>query len=116
MSYQIRNYQCECDETYKLYQNLRSESVALTTGLYQAGIYLFKVSTGDNRTMREICLKLIIKTPERRQWRRCGVLIVNFEQTSDIVLISPLLILNKEMLAGLLMAFTHWPGISSNPC
>ena len=67
MSYQIRNYQCECDETYKLYQNLGSESVALTTGLYQASIYLFKVSNGDNRTMREICLKLIIKTTERRQ-------------------------------------------------
>ena len=30
--------------------------------------------------MFEICLKLIIKTPERRQWRRYGVFIVNFEQ------------------------------------
>ena len=30
--------------------------------------------------MFEICLKLTIKTPERRQWRRYGVFIVNFEQ------------------------------------
>ena len=27
----------------------------------------------------EICSKLTIKTPERRQWRRFGVFIVNFE-------------------------------------
>ena len=26
-----------------------------------------------------ICSKLTIKTPERRQWRRSGVFIVNFE-------------------------------------
>ena len=33
----------------------------------QPGIYLFKVNNGNTRTMREICLKLTIKTPERRQ-------------------------------------------------
>ena len=31
-----------------------------------AGIYLFKVNNGNTRTMREICLKLTIKTPESR--------------------------------------------------
>ena len=35
----------------------------------------------------EICPKLIIKTPERRQWRRLGVFIVNFEHISHIDLV-----------------------------
>ena len=34
---------------------------------FPAGIYLFKISNGNIRTMCEICSKLIIKTPERRQ-------------------------------------------------
>ena len=29
------------------------------------GIYIFTVNNGYNRTMREICSKLTIKTPER---------------------------------------------------
>ena len=29
-----------------------------------------------------ICSKLTIKTPERRQWRRSGVFIVDFEQVN----------------------------------
>ena len=33
--------------------------------------------------------------PERRQSRRSGFFIVNFEQISHIVLVFPLLILNK---------------------
>ena len=36
--------------------------------------------------MREICLKLTIKTPERRHWRRSCVFIVNFDYISNIVL------------------------------
>ena len=32
-----------------------------------AGIYLVKVNNGNTKTMREICSKLKIKTPERRQ-------------------------------------------------
>ena len=40
-------------------------------------------------------LKLTIRTPERRHWRRSGVFIVNFEQISLIVLMFPLLALNK---------------------
>ena len=34
-----------------------------------AGIYLFKVNNRNTRTRCEICSKLTIKTPERRQWR-----------------------------------------------
>ena len=57
--------------------------------------YLFKVNSGKTGTMREICSKLTMKTPERRQYRRFGVLIVNLKQISHMVLMFPLLTLNK---------------------
>ena len=36
--------------------------------LIPAGIYLLKVNNKNTRTRCEICSKLTIKTPERRQW------------------------------------------------
>ena len=45
-----------------------------------AGIYLLNVNNRNTRTRYEICSKLTIKTPERRQWGRSNVFIVNFEQ------------------------------------
>ena len=42
-----------------------------------------------------------METPERRKWRCWGVLIVNFEHISQIVLVFPSLALNKNILAGL---------------
>ena len=59
-----------------------------------AGIYLFKVNNGNIRKMCEICSKLTIKTTEQHQW---PVPVVNFEQISQIVLVFPLLNLNKEL-------------------
>ena len=47
--------------------------------------YMFKV---------QICSKLAIKTPERRQWRRSSVFIVNFELISHLDLVFLLLTLN----------------------
>ena len=44
--------------------------------------------------MCEICSESIVKTPERRQWRRSAVIIVNFEQILHIGLVLPLLTLN----------------------
>ena len=41
--------------------------------IYPAGIYLLKVNNRNNRTRCEICSKLTIKIPERRQWCRSGV-------------------------------------------
>ena len=42
----------------------------------------------------------MIETPERGQWSRSGIFIVNFEQISYIVLVSSLLSFNKWMAAG----------------
>ena len=50
-----------------------------------AGIYLVKVNNRNTRARCEICSKLTIKTPERCQWRRSGVFIVNFEHISHLV-------------------------------
>ena len=54
---------------------------------FPAGIYLLKVNNRNSRTRCEICSKLIIKIPERRQWRRSGIFIVNFEHISHLVLV-----------------------------
>ena len=47
-----------------------------------------------------ICLKLTIKIPERRHWRRYGAFIVDLEHISQLSLVFLLLDLNKSMLAG----------------
>ena len=64
-------------------------------GMTPAGIYLFKVNNRNTRTRCEICSKLTINTPERRQWRRSGVFIVNFEHISHLVLVFLLLTLSR---------------------
>ena len=58
------------------------------------GIYLLKVNNRNIRTRCEICSKLAIKTPERRQWRRSGVFIANPKDISHLVLAFLLLTLN----------------------
>ena len=42
-------------------------------------IYLFKFNNRNTWKSCEICLKLTIITTERRDWRRSGVFIANFE-------------------------------------
>ena len=59
-----------------------------------ASIYLLKVINRNSRTRCEICSKLEIIIPERRQWRRSGIFIVNFEYVSHFVLVFLLLTLN----------------------
>ena len=53
------------------------------------------IETLEKRKRCEICSKLIIKTPERRQCRCSGVFIVNFEHISHLFLVFLLLTLNK---------------------
>ena len=62
---------------------------------YPANIYLFKVNNRNTRKMRELCSKLTTKTPKRRQWRRSGVFIFNFEHILNLFLVFLLLTLNK---------------------
>ena len=50
--------------------------------------------------MFEICSKLIIKTSERRHWRRSGVFIVNFEHISHF-LVFVFFTLNMQMFPRL---------------
>ena len=57
----------------------------------QAGIYLLKVNNINTRLRCDICSKLTIKTPGRRQWHRSGVFIVNFEHISHLALMFLLL-------------------------
>ena len=61
---------------------------------YQVGIYLLKVNDRNTKTRYEICSKVRIKTPERCQWRRSGIFILNFEGISYLVLVFLLLTLN----------------------
>ena len=64
-----------------------------TTDVYPASIYLLKV----NRNIRKrcgICSRITVMTPDRRQQSRSGVIIVNFEHISRLVLMFLLLTLN----------------------
>ena len=75
-----------------------------------ANIYLFKVNHGKNRKRFEICSNLTIKTPERRNWRRSGVFIVNFEHNSHIFHVFSLL------LATQVSAWIFWHFCRSCKC
>ena len=55
--------------------------------------------------MFEICWKLTIKAPGRRQLCYSGVFIDNFDQISYIVLLFSLLALNKYMSFGWKLMF-----------
>ena len=56
--------------------------ISLRLNINPAGNYMFKVNNRNTGSRCKICLKLTIKTPERHQWRRSGVFIVNFEHIS----------------------------------
>ena len=50
-----------------------------------AGNYMSKVNNENTRIKCEICSKLIKKRPERRQWLRSGIFIVNSEHISHLL-------------------------------
>ena len=58
------------------------------------------VNNRNTRAWCEICSKLTIKTPDRRQQRCHGVFVVNFEHISHLVLEFLLLALSRKMPAG----------------
>ena len=63
--------------------------------LFPVGIYMLKINNRNSRTRCEICLKLTIKTPERRQQRRSGVFIVNSERVPHLLPVFLLLTLSR---------------------
>ena len=63
--------------------------------LHPGNIYLFKVNNRNARKRCETCSKLTTKTAERHQWRRSGVLIVDFEHISQLFQVLLLLTLSK---------------------
>ena len=56
---------------------------------------IFKLNNRNTGTKCDICSKLTIKTPDRCQWCRSGVFIVNFEHISHLVLVFLLLNLGR---------------------
>ena len=65
----------------------------VTESDYPAGNYMFKVNNKKKKC--EICFELTIKIPERRQWCRSDVFIVNFEHLSHLVSMFILLTLSR---------------------
>ena len=61
---------------------LKRQKFITIVGNNPANIYLFKVKYKNTRKRCEICSKLTIKTPERRQCRHSGVFIVDFGQVN----------------------------------
>ena len=55
--------------------------------------YMFKVIDRNTRTRCEICSKFLINTPERCNWSRSGVFIVNFKHIWHLALVFLLLTL-----------------------
>ena len=81
-------------QVLKFYRCVPKNDDAFLVGIL-VGIYPFKVNNRKTRRRCSICSKLKIKIPERRQWRRSGVFIDNFEQISHLVLVFLLLNLSR---------------------
>ena len=69
------------------------EHICLTSS-YAADNFLLKVNSRNTRARCEICSKLTIKIPERRQWRCFVVFTANFEHISQFDLVFLLLTLS----------------------
>ena len=62
---------------------------------FPVGIYLLQVNSRNTASRSEICSKLTTKATERLQWRGSGVVNVNFEHISHLVLVLLLLTLSR---------------------
>ena len=79
----------------QMFDKFTNNAIQLSRNHSLANIYLYKAINGNSSTTHEICSNLTIKTPEQRQRRCFGDIIVNFEQTLHIILMFPLITLNK---------------------
>ena len=73
----------------------------------QVSSNLFNLNKRKTGKRCEICSNLTIKTPERRQRRRSGVFIVNFEYISQIFLAFLSLTSSRKMFVGYLLSGEH---------
>ena len=106
-----------------LFHSAKYSSANICPFSYPSRHYLFSVNNENTGTIVWNFFKIPIKTPERRQWCRSDVFIVNIEQISHIVLVFSLLTLNKQvdlidtfyvavflvinLLVGILMYYTN---------
>ena len=73
----------------------------------QSAITCSNLNNRNTRTRCEISSELILKTPERRHWRRSVVFIVNFEHIPHLVLVFLLLTwVGKCRMGWLLFIFS----------
>ena len=72
----------ECGSFKILIYFFEKTEIIFAGGLVSPGNYMFKVDSINTRASPGICSKLTIKTPERRQWRRSGIRIINFEHVT----------------------------------
>ena len=76
---------------------------------------MFKVNNGNTRPRCKICSKLTIKTPGRRKWYLSGVLIINFEHISYLILgflykVNNTKKPNRKILGSESQKLTHFAG------
>ena len=89
----MRKYGSEKTTYLDTFHAVHFHAFSNTRSLYQINIYLFRSKKRNTRKSCEICSKLTIKTLERRQWRRSGIFIVNFEHILHLFLVFLLLTL-----------------------
>ena len=82
-----------------VFVSLLSTLNILIRNINLANIYLFKVNNRNSTKRCEICSKLTIKIPKRRQRCCSRIFIVKFEHITHLFLVFLLLILNKQMFA-----------------
>ena len=93
---------CAIGPIWKHKQHLRTRLTINNLNAFLFGINMFKFNKKNTGTRCEICSKLTIKTPERSQF---AISIFNSEHILHLVLVLLKLVLNKQMLVGII---TGW--------
>ena len=67
----------------------------------------YNVKNRSTRRKWDICSKLIIKTPQRRHWRRYGAFITSFAHISHLILVFPVLAVKVNAVIKDLLDITY---------
>ena len=89
------------NRNFRISLNLEAVLGVTPLSLFPADIYLSELTMETPEQSVEICLKLTITTPERRQWRRPDIFIINFEHISNLLLVFLLLPLIRYMMKSI---------------